>query len=110
VLLDELMTVTDNNFATEVLQATTPVVVFFTAEGCTDCHIGEIYVDRAAEDYRDDAKFFWIDFDHSPEITKKYGVESAPTVLIFRGGNIIAKYVEIEHINRIIWPQNVLWL
>lgn len=81
-----LMTVTDNTFDTEVLHASTPVLVFFTATWCGPCKEESPIVDSLAQEMENRLKCVTVDIDNSVEVTKKYGVKSVPTVLVFYGG------------------------
>ncbi|YCI77417.1 thioredoxin [Bacillus sp. R1-10] len=90
-----LMTVTDNNFETEVLQATTPVIIFFTAAWSSPSRQLRPNIETLAEDYRNHVKFVMLDIDHSPEVPKKYGVEALPSVFKFENGEKVASQVGV---------------
>jgi thioredoxin 1 len=81
-----VLTFNDGNFDAEVLKANVPVLVDFTATWCGPCKALAPIVEKIAEDFAGKIKVGKIDIDDSPETTKKYGVRSVPTVLVFQAG------------------------
>ena len=77
---------TDANFETEVLQSDLPVLVDFTATWCGPCKQLAPIVEKVADEFQGKVKVGKLDIDDAPEMTKKYGVRSVPTVMVFRGG------------------------
>jgi thioredoxin 1 len=85
--------VTDGDFQTTVLEADSPVLVDFWAEWCVPCHmvspvVEEIGVEKA--EVLDVAK---LNIDDNPEVTSKYGVMSIPSLILFVGGEEVARVV-----------------
>ena len=81
--------VTDENFATEVLKADKPTVVDFWAEWCGPCkQIGPI-LEEISIQYKNKIKILKINIDENPETPQKYGVRGIPTLMLFKGGNLI---------------------
>ena len=85
----EITEVTDQNFEAEVLQSDTPVVVDFWAEWCAPCRQIAPIIDKLAEDYSGQVKVFKMNVDESPQTPGKYGVRAIPTVLAFKGGQVV---------------------
>ena len=85
----EIAEVTDQNFEAEVLQSDTPVVVDFWAEWCAPCRQIAPIIDKLAEDYSGQVKVFKMNVDESPQTPGKYGVRAIPTVLAFKGGQVV---------------------
>jgi thioredoxin 1 len=78
--------VTDDEFATEVLQADKPVLVDFWAEWCGPCRMVGPIVDEIADEHGDELKVVKLNVDESPATARDYGIMSIPTLLVFKGG------------------------
>ncbi len=77
--------VTEANFEQEVLGSETPVLVDFWAEWCGPCHAVAPVLDRIVEEHQD-LKLVKINIDEQPALAQRYGVQSIPTIILFRGG------------------------
>ena len=62
------------------------VFVDFYADWCGPCKIIAPSSDRLADEYRGTVKFVKLNIDQSPDVARKYGVKSIPTLMIFRQG------------------------
>ena len=80
-----VITVTKENFDTEVKNSTAPVLVDFWASWCGPCRMLSPVVDEIAEE-RNDVKVCKINVDEEPELAAKYGVMSIPTLMVFQNG------------------------
>ena len=77
--------ITDDQFASAVLESDRPVVVDFTAAWCAPCRVmGPVLEELAAE--RDDLRFVKLDVDSNQATTARYGVMSMPTFMVFNAG------------------------
>jgi len=85
----EIAEVTDQNFEAEVLQSDTPVVVDFWAEWCAPCRQIAPIIGALAEEYSGKVKIYKMNVDESPQTPGKYGVRAIPTVLAFKGGQVV---------------------
>lgn len=85
--------VTDSNFETEVLQSSTPVLVDFWAEWCGPCRALGPSLDALAAEKEGQIKVVKVNIDENPNAPTKYGVRSIPTMLIFKGGQVVAQTV-----------------
>ncbi|MGH1398572.1 MAG: thioredoxin [Alphaproteobacteria bacterium] len=81
--------VTDDNFEAEVLKSETPVMVDFWAEWCGPCKQLSPIVDELAADMGDKIKVVKVNIEDAPEAPSKYGVRGVPTLMIFKGGELV---------------------
>ena len=84
---------TQSNFDSEVLKSDVPVLVDFTATWCGPCKALAPIVEKVADEFQGKVKVGKLDIDENADITRKYGVRSVPTVLIFRGGEKVGQHV-----------------
>ena len=76
----------DADFDTAVLKSDVPVLVDFGATWCGPCKALAPIVDKIADEFQGKIKVVSVDIDDCTEVTKRYGVKSVPTVVVFRGG------------------------
>ncbi|MDI6402140.1 thioredoxin [Balneolaceae bacterium ANBcel3] len=84
---------TDDNFKEEVLESDLPVLVDFWAEWCGPCRMVGPIVEELAEEYAGKAKIGKVDVDSNPQVSTQYGVRSIPTLLIFKGGEVVDQVI-----------------
>lgn len=84
---------TDDNFATEVLQSTKPVVIDLWAEWCAPCRALAPTIDALAEELQETITIGKLDITANPQTPAQYGVNSIPTVLMFQGGQEVGRLV-----------------
>lgn len=82
------ITITDDNFETEVLKSDKPVLIDFWAVWCGPCRMIAPIVEELASEYNGKLKIGKLDVDENQETSIKYGVRSIPTLLIFKDGKV----------------------
>ena len=85
--------VTDNTFQAEVIESDTPVLVDFWAPWCGPCRIVHPVLEQIAQERGDDLKIVKLNVDENQETAARYQVRSIPTLLLFRGGQVIDQMI-----------------
>ena len=85
--------VTDQSFAADVLQSSTPVLVDFWAEWCGPCRMIAPALEEISGALGDRLQIVKINIDENPETPGKYGVRGIPTMLLFKNGEAVATKV-----------------
>ncbi|MCE5304103.1 thioredoxin [bacterium] len=81
--------VTDDNFQSEVLESSTPVIVDFWATWCAPCRKIAPIMDDFANEYSGKLKVCKLDVDNNQKVAMNYGIRSIPTVMIFQNGQAV---------------------
>lgn len=83
----------DQNFSSTVESSSVPVVVDFWASWCGPCKMLAPIVDEIASELEGKAQFFKLNVDDNPVISTQHRISSIPTVMVFKGGNIVETIV-----------------
>ena len=89
------MDVNDQNFQNEVVKSDIPVLVDFWAAWCNPCKMIAPLVDKIAKDYDGKLKVVKVDVDSSPGIASTLGIRSIPTLMIFKGGDVVEQVIGV---------------
>ena len=89
--MDYVQTVDDRGFSDVISSGT--VLVDFSAEWCGPCMMFEPTMEALNKDYAGKVKFAKVNVDEQSELAAEYRVMSIPTILLFKGGKIVASTV-----------------
>ncbi|MCD7905252.1 MAG: thioredoxin [Clostridiales bacterium] len=87
------ITITKENFETEVLKSDIPVLVDFWAVWCGPCRILAPVMKEIAEENEGVVKVGKVNVDEQPELAIRYKVASIPTVILFKNGEAVNKSI-----------------
>ena len=90
---DNVQTFTDGNFDDNVLKSAPPVLVDFWAEWCGPCKRLGPTVDALASEYAGKVTVGKMNIDENPKVPETYQIRGIPTILIFKGGQVVESVV-----------------
>jgi thioredoxin 1 len=86
---EHVQTFTDDNFEQTVLKSSSPVLVDFWADWCGPCRMIAPSIDAIASELQGKAVIGKMNVDDNPNVPGKYSVRSIPSLLIFKGGEVV---------------------
>jgi len=95
------LTLTDENFDREVLSGARPVLVDFWAPWCGPCLTMAPVIDQLAQEFDGQATIGKLNVDDHQQVAARYGIQSIPTLILFRDGKVVDRVVGTA-------PKNVL--
>ena len=93
--------ITDQNFQSEVLSSNEPVLVDFWAPWCGPCRMIAPMVEELAGEYKGSVKIGKMNIDDNPGAANNFGVSSIPTLMIFKSGEVVDRFVGVQPKNRL---------
>ena len=93
---EKVVTITDAEFESSVLQSDKPVILDFWAEWCQPCKMLSPTVEAIAGEYEEKIKVGKLNVDDNPDTATKYGIRGIPTLLFFKGGEVVQQMVGVK--------------
>ncbi len=91
-----IVTLTQENFAQQVLQSPVPVLVDFWAEWCNPCRTLAPLLDELADEYDGTIKIGKVNTDDQQQLAADYGIRALPTLLLFNKGQVTEQMVGLR--------------
>ena len=90
------ITLTADNFEQEVLKSDIPVLVDFWAVWCGPRQMLAPTIEELAKEYEGRIKVGKVNVDEQPELSRKYGIMSIPTLILFKDGQIADQTMGVQ--------------
>ena len=94
--MEKEVTLTDKNFNEEVIHSQTPVLVDFWAVWCGPCKMIGPIVAEIAQEFEGKIKVGKVNVDENQATAAKYGIRGIPTLLFFKGGELVNQVVGVQ--------------
>jgi len=87
---------TDKNFSEEVFKSQKPVLVDFWAEWCMPCQMITPIIQEIADEFGEKIKIGKLNVDENPLISNTFSVDAIPTLILFKNGKIVQKFIGVQ--------------
>ena len=91
-----IVTLTEKNFASDVLASTTPVLVDFWAPWCGPCRMIAPTLEELAGEYNGRVRIGKVNVDDETNLAQKYGIQAIPALLMFKDGKVADQVVGVR--------------
>ena len=92
---------TDANFSEEVSSSSIPVLVDFWAPWCGPCRQITPMIEELSQENVGSVKIGKVNIDDNPSAAQQYGVSSIPTLMLFKGGEVVERFVGVQPKSRL---------
>jgi len=90
---ERIVTLTSSNFESEIKKPGPPILVDFWAEWCGPCRMVAPVLEDLAQTYDGKVRVGKVNVDDESTLAGRYGIQSIPTLLLFREGKVVEQYV-----------------
>ena len=94
--MHDIKELSDHDFEAEVQQSASPVLVDFWAPWCGPCRLIAPVIEELATENQGALTVAKINIDDSPNTAATYGVSSIPTLMIFKNGEVVDRFVGVQ--------------
>lgn len=102
------VTVTDQNFDTEVVKSDKPVLVDFWAVWCGPCQMQNPILEEVGAALTGKIKVGKVNVDENPSTAQRFGVMSIPTLMIFKAGTVVKQFIGVQSKETLLGELNKL--
>ena len=92
---------TDQQFEKEVKDSGVPILVDFYADWCGPCKSLTPKLEKMSPEFDGKIKFAKMNVDENPSTPSKFGIRGVPTLMLFKGGNLVSTLVGDQPVDRL---------
>ena len=96
---ENVLELTDASFEQDILNSEEPALIDFWAEWCMPCKMLAPTIHELADEYAGRLKVGKVDTDSNREISLRFGISAIPTVILFKDGEVVKKFVGLQQKN-----------